>query len=593
MRRLPTSFRLYAAASIAVIQATRAQAQDANPPSTAITVNGTAATAYQVGDVTLGALGPRAILDLPYSVQVVDADLARNQQLINVQEAFRYIPSVQGQNIRPQTRGIQAGVVQNTRIDGLNIAATTDYPIEEFQQIEVLDGISGALYGPANPAGTFDYVLKRPTDQPLRELTAEYMSDQSFLYHADLGGRFGHRGMFGYRVNLLDQNGQTYVAHSRLKRQLASLGFDIHFTPDTTLENDASVYRYTSTGFPGTFALAPHVAFPQAPDPTRVGYGQDYGGDNNLTTILSSRFHHEFDQNWQLTAGLLREANNRASTVPTNTITDNQGDYTTTAATTTFSVDTILSNALTLNGRMETFGITHDLIFGNNGFTWDRYTPFKTGPVTLGRASLSDPRQFAEPKFPDFSQRFHAMNTLQQSLTFGDTIGLTRQVSVMGVASQSWIDARNYAKTGLATSSYDANGISPTASLIYKPIRNMTAYATYSSSLQQGDSAPASSVNAGDSLAPYRSEQWEAGAKLRISSIDLTAAAYRIERPLRRAGQAGQSRHRAQRERQHHARLYRLRRHLPAGSAPSRYWFSIDQQQADPWPLACRVRSTG
>src|ERR1700710_829037 len=114
---------------------------------------------YQTDEIRVGPLGEKALLDTPYSINVVPSTLSENQQLQSVREAFRFIPSVQGENIRPQTRGLQAGVVQNTRVDGLNVAATTDYPIEQFDRIEVLDGLAGALYGPANPAGTFNYVL--------------------------------------------------------------------------------------------------------------------------------------------------------------------------------------------------------------------------------------------------------------------------------------------------------------------------------------------------------------------------------------------------------------------------------------------------
>ena len=43
----------------------------------------------------MGALGDRAPLDTPYSVQAVNNDLARNQQLQSVREAFRFLPTVQ------------------------------------------------------------------------------------------------------------------------------------------------------------------------------------------------------------------------------------------------------------------------------------------------------------------------------------------------------------------------------------------------------------------------------------------------------------------------------------------------------------------
>lgn len=102
----------------------RARAADAE-----IIVNGVLPAqddTYRTRNVEVGPLGEKSRLDTPFSISVVPVNLAENQQLQNVRELFRYIPSVQGENIRPQSRGMQAGVVQNTRIDGLNIAATTD-----------------------------------------------------------------------------------------------------------------------------------------------------------------------------------------------------------------------------------------------------------------------------------------------------------------------------------------------------------------------------------------------------------------------------------------------------------------------------------
>lgn len=491
---------------------------------------------YRVDRTSVGPLGEKTLLDTPYSISIVPASLAENQQLQSVREAFRFIPTVQGENIRPQTRGLQAGVVQNTRIDGLSIAATTDYPIEQFERIEVLNGLSGALYGPASPAGTFNYVLKRPTATPVRTLTFGYMSSQSLIEHLDLGGHFGNDERFGYRLNLLNQNGEGDVEGSRLRRQLASLAFDVRFSPDTTLETNFSTYHYLSTGFPGTFALARNVPFPSAPDPTRPGYGQSWAGDDNVTNLFSAALKHDFNENWHLRAGVLRQTSDRASTVPTNTITRKSGAYTTTTATTTYSLDTIVSNTLALNGHVDFAGLSHDVFVSNTGFFWNRYRPFHTGAITLGNASIDAPQSFAKPPLPDFSNRYRSVNTVQQSISVGDTVGFGKHWSALLAASQSWIHTENYNRHGASTSRYDASGVSPTASLMYKPLENMTAYLTYADSLQQGDNAPAGSANAGSSLAPYRSRQWELGYKVDIDRMTLGAALYRIERPYAYVG---------------------------------------------------------
>lgn len=505
------------------VQNDRSQAADVTPD-------------YKVNRVELGPLGKRRLINTPFSVNTVSEGFAENRQIQSVREAFRFIPSVQGENIRPQTRGLQASVVQNTLIDGLNIAATTDYPIEQFQRIDVLNGLAGALFGPAQPGGTFNYIMKRPTAEPLHRLTAGYLSQSQWLAHADLGGFADPEHRFGYRLNLLDQDGTSYVDNGRLRRQLASFGGDIHLSPDTVLETNASIYHYQTKGLPGTFAVANNVVFPAAVDPTRVGYGQPWGGDDNMTTFLSGRIKHDINENWRFTAGVSRNTSDRASTVPTNTIRSNAGNYVTTAATTTFSLDTVDSNQAALNGYFETGSIKHDLFLATNGFIWNRYTPFNRGAITVGSASLGNPLVFSEPNFPDFKDRYRSVYTFQQSVTLGDTVALNDHWSVMGAVSNSWIDTSNYNSVGSYTGGYNASGWSPLGSVMFKPRENVTTYVTYASSLQQGDSAPAGTVNQGEALAPFRSNQYELGAKFDFGRFNLNTALYRIERPYAYTG---------------------------------------------------------
>ena len=110
---------------------------------------------------TLGNPGNTSIKYTPWSVQALSASMMNAQQLKSVSQLYRYMPSVQGEGARPQTRGMQGSVVQNSMIDGLNVVSTTDYSAEQFDHIEVLNGLAGSLYGPANPAGLFNFVSKR------------------------------------------------------------------------------------------------------------------------------------------------------------------------------------------------------------------------------------------------------------------------------------------------------------------------------------------------------------------------------------------------------------------------------------------------
>ena len=485
---------------------------------------------YRTEQVEVGPLGPRRLLDTPFSISVVPVTLAENQQLQSVRELFRYIPSVQGENIRPQSRGLQAGVVQNTRIDGLNIAATTDYAIEQFDRIEVLNGLGGAFYGPANPAGTFNYVFKRPTERSLSSLKLGYTSDGNILAHADLSRRIGPDGAIGARVNLLSQEGETFANASNLRRKLASASVDLRPLAGTWIEANASYYRYTATGFPGTFAFAAGVPFPDDLDPRREGYGLRWAGDDNVTKLASGRILQQLGDSWELSAGVLAMSNDRASTVPTLTVTSAAGAYRATTATTTFSLDRVLSNTAALRGRLDIWGMRHDLFLGTTGFSWKRYTPFRTGAITLGTGNLADPVAFPKPTLPDFKDRFHAQATRQQAVSLGDTIAFSDQISLQAAVSQSWIRARNINRFGIVTSRYADEGLSTAASIILKPQQRMTGYLTYANSLQQGDLAPASAANAGEALPPFRSTQWEAGYKVDLDRVRLALALYQIRR---------------------------------------------------------------
>lgn len=112
--------------------------------------------------------------------------MIENQQAQSVSEMLKYSPSTQmqargGMDVgRPQSRGMQGSVVANSRLDGLNIVSTTAFPVEMLERMDVLNSLTGALYGPASPAGQFNFVAKRPTEETLRKVTLGYQSRSAF-----------------------------------------------------------------------------------------------------------------------------------------------------------------------------------------------------------------------------------------------------------------------------------------------------------------------------------------------------------------------------------------------------------------------------
>jgi len=521
-------------------------AQGTAPPH--VTVFGTKASEdYRVESVdSLGPLGSLKILDAPYSIGVLPQELIQNSMATNFKDVSKYLPLVayqeqQGPDIlRPQTRGMQGGNFQNSRMDGMQIFITVANALEQFEQIEVVNGVSASLYGPANPSGMFNFVSKRPTDQDLREVTVSYASDSLGTAHVDLGGKFDSNGIVSYRFNGVFGEGDAWVDHSHAKRVLGSLAIDVRPLQDTVIETNYSYYHLIDTGYPGWFTYGEKIVLPPAPDPTNVGYGQNYAGVDLLTRTGSVRLKHDFNSDWHLVVGALNQDASRNISTPVNNLTNNNGNYTSSLANGFAPRFIMTSDAAYLDGNFTTGPVAHDLTLGTAGYKAQSYsviTPATPASVLLGKANIDDPVIFPLPAagLPNVGLNYDSSTSYQQGINIGDTIRFSEAWAARLAVSQDWFHTDNYNAKAALVSEYANHGLSPTASLMYKPVSNMTVYATFASSLQAGDLAPSSSpplVNAGQSLPPYRSKEYEVGYKASLAKIDLTAALFRIERPF-------------------------------------------------------------
>jgi iron complex outermembrane recepter protein len=492
---------------------------------------------------TLGPLGASPILDTPYTIGILPLDLIENSQATNFKDVSKYLPLVayqeqQGPDIlRPQTRGIQGGNFQNSRMDGMTMFVTVANAMEQFQQIEVVNGLSASLYGPANPSGMFNFVSKRPTDFDLRRLSVTYDSDAIGTAHVDLGGPIDKNGVVSFRLNGLFGEGDGFVDESHQRRSLGSLAFDVRPRQDTVLELNYSDYELVDKGYPGWFTYGEGVTLPAAPDPKKAGYGQSYAGVDLETRMGSARLKHDFDSNWHLIVGGLHQDATRDINTPVDNLRSSAGNYVSSLANGFAPRFTITSDNAYLNGSFATGGLGHDLTVGTAGYKADSYsviTPASAASVLLGSASIYDPRAFpvSAKGLPNTELNFDSSNTYQQGVNVSDTVRFTEAWSSRIGVSQDWFHIDNYNAKGATLPEYSDSGLSPSASLMFKPAGNMTTYLTYASSLQAGDLAPGTAANAGVALAPYRSNEYELGFKASLAKIDFTAALFRVERPF-------------------------------------------------------------
>lgn len=521
-------------------------------------ISGTAANGYSVAQVDRGVMGNAPIVNQPYVITVMPADEIQNTQVKSFKDTMKYLPLVsyteqQGPEIlRPATRGVQGSIAQNTRMDGMAIAITGGNAMEQYQELQVENGLGAAMYGPANPSGMFDFVLKRPTEERTNNIYLEQDSSTVGTIYGDFGGRLGPHKILGYRSNLLYGDGTQFVEASRLRRRLAEFAFDLRPTDHTTIDAHYSVYDIVQRGYPGWFsygpssktnAAAPDFLLPSAPDPTVRGYGQAYAGVNLTTQSTSVRLLHDFTPNWHAMAGGLAQRLDRFIDTPVNTISDNAGDYNSSLAAgfaPRFGVESDLGY---ITGVIQRWGIKQDVVLASEGYRFNQYayTSPAAATLALGSANVNAPKIFNAPLagLPQNHGLYQSAVVHQQGFNLGDLLSWKNRFLVRLAASQDWIGVDNNSATA-RTSGSNKQGISPSASVMYKPTSWSTVYGTYASSLQQGDIAPGGTivngvntlVNANQSLAPYRSKEWEIGVKTEARPLAVTAALFRLQRPF-------------------------------------------------------------
>ncbi|MCJ8353015.1 TonB-dependent receptor [Novacetimonas hansenii] len=517
-----------------------------------------AAADYNKKMANLGPLGTRRTLDTPMSIMTVPHDVIVNQQARNVNDLMQYMPSVQLETrgdpgtSRPQSRGFEADVISNSRIDGLNAFTVTPYAAEQFDNVQVLNGLAGALYGPQNPAGTFEYGLKRPTDERINRLAVGVDSIGTLMENVDSSGRVGKHGWLGYRINLLHGDGTSYVQDSWVRRNMVSADFDIHVDRDTVIELDASHYTFDERGMPAGINLAGYH-LPTAPDLGKPHMGQDNAGFNSENNVFLAKVKHRINDNWSFVIGGLYQDSGRQVFEAADTLINNKGDYKQTmSAATTVNDFKVGSNMAYINGRVHTGFITHDLVIGTNGYMEGGYNPLSGQSYTdIKSASLYNPVGKDVPQ-PYYHGKYESQYVRYQSMILGDTLHFNRHWSASGTLAWSWLDAESTGTVAgkptiseiegySVTTTHLSKGatkhmpdvdaaFSPTASLVYKPTDNQTAYFTYGRSLQAGSSVSAGALNNNEYTAPVRSEEFEVGYKYMYRNMQFNIAGFRATR---------------------------------------------------------------
>ncbi|MFL9855509.1 TonB-dependent siderophore receptor [Paraburkholderia madseniana] len=495
-------------------------------------------TVAQADTVSAGALGSRKQVDTPFSTRVVTSDEAQDLMAATANDLFKYDPAVSAisenaisENAIFTVRGMPIDTLNSIKVDGQTFPSwDTDLSLEPFEQVELLKGLSGFMYGFGSPGGIVNYVLKRPTDDPYRSISIGYKSAGVFSEAVDLGGRFGNDNRFGYRLNLVNEDGNTAEDHGHIRRQVASLAFDFRITPDLTFTADAFYQKRKTNGTLFGLMFGSGLGIPDASTVTHA-LTQPQNYYQTEMASFGTGLDYRLSENWHANVKYRFAKESRTNSDSFLFVTDNAGNYSNTlyAAMTRYFYQNV--DAM-VQGKFNTGSIRHDVVIGAGFETqtseYSNSEGWNNG-YFLGNGNLYNSTLLTNDEVSIGSDLYRQQRTTQAAVYASDTVQLTSRLSALVGVRYTQYREHVYDTSGAVSSQYSADPVTPTFALMFKTDPYSTVYASYVESLEQGGAASNTNLNYPDTFGPLKSKQYEVGFKTDHSKWGANLALFRVD----------------------------------------------------------------
>lgn len=524
--------------ALAALLAPAARAQTAAEPGekTAaleeIVVTADRRNSYGADLIQAGSFRGARQLDTPLTVSVIPQEVLQSQQAEGLFDALRNTAGVTSAQTSPvvynnlSIRGIPVENRGNYRLNGsLPIVNLIDLPLEDKDRVEALKGASALYYGFTPPSGVINMTMKRPTQDPLLDVTYSGNDHGAMTGHVDAGGTYG---MLGARLNVVDGRVDSGIDGTRGDRSLIAGAFDFKPLDSLTASLDFEHIDKQVTE-PATWKLTqpkstaanpyPSVTLPTLLDPS-ANFGPDWAVNHSAETNILGHVVWRFDEAWAATVdyGMSQEQRQRRFSYLTPTDLDS-GDG-------LLNVGLQRTTYHNRNGRAELAGdvitgpFEHEVLIGASENIRDQFSPTsinidckggisKTATPASCAQNFLDPRVIPETAYPaSFNAAtsriddtgYYAFDRIKYDEWFNLLIGLRQSdytESVVGGAQ-----------------TYHATPLSASYGAVVKPWAWLSFYGTYIEGLESTPAAPLTAANAGTTLAPSNSTQYEAGAKV-------------------------------------------------------------------------------
>ncbi len=526
--------------STLVLDPVRVQAVPTTPPQGEI---GNQSPAYAGGQVArggkVGLLGNRDYMDTPFSETTYTNQYIQNQQARTLTDVLAGDPTlrsgVPNGNVfddRVMIRGITV-TNPNFGFGGLFGIVPNQVDTTGVERVEVFRGPTAFLNGalPNAVGGTINLVPKRATDAPITQGTLLFNSDAQLGGSLDVGRRFGPDNELGLRAGATYYSGDTAVNNQTAERLALTLGFDYR-SDRTRIEADIGYLRRDVGAFQGGIFLAAGQQLPPAPYARQSSY-QPWERLQGNDVYGSLKFEHDIVEGLTgfIKAGARRS--NYTSVFFNQNIVNYGGNTTILSAGQFASTVESLSLEAGLRANFHTGPIKHEAALIGDYLKTQNFT-FNNPIVAALNSNIYNPTFIPQPSFFGFrTQPPLTSDSVYGSVGIVDALSFNGDMfQIIGGARLQRLQTANYSiATGLPTNGNNQTVVSPSASFVFRPVKEVMLYGNYIQALQQGPIAPAGTLNAGLQFSPFVTNQFEVGVKADFGFVGATLSAFQITLP--------------------------------------------------------------
>jgi catecholate siderophore receptor len=537
--------RALVAAAVALLGATAAaDAPPATPGVDVIQVTG-ARERYEA-PVAASLKSDTLLRDQPISVSVITRQSIEDLSMQNIGDAIAYVPGVsmaQGEGNRetPVIRGTSS--TGDFFLDGMRDDVQYYRDLYNIDQVEVLRGPNGMLFGRGGVGGLINRVSKMADWEPVRGLTLQGGSNSNKRVTVDVGQ--GLSDAFALRTNAVYEDSDSYRDGVTLERYGVSPSLTFRSRDGATTVGVGLEYfhdeRIADRG------VSSYLGEPLDVDPETFMGDPDRSPTDTTVKMANATIEHRFSDTL-----LLRNRTRFAdydkfyqNVFPgaVNTTAVGANAPGTLVAISAYNNDTQRQNFFNQTDLMftaDTGTVKHKLLTGvelgrqdtenfrETGF-FDGIAPGTTSvlvPISDPRTELPiDWRQAATDAVNDSTADIAAVY-VQDEIVFSEQWQV-----IAGLRYDSFsVDLDNHRNNTSVESDDDL--LSPRIALVHKPIEPLSLYASFSITNQPRAGDQLSSLTpANSSLDPEEFTNYEMGAKWDVQPyLSLTAAVFHLER---------------------------------------------------------------